>query len=86
MYVSEKNLYEASLTSFLHRFLLWTIYRKTYKCKNCADDEHTPILKAELPVPVMKKSMATPATVAYVMQKKYQLGMPLNRQEQYWKS
>lgn len=62
------------------------IYRKTYKCENCADDEHTPILKAEPPVPVMKKSMATPATAAYVMQQKYQLGMPLNRQEQYWKA
>ena len=62
------------------------IYRKVYKCTNCADDEYTPIFKAEAPVPVMKKSMATPATVAYVMQQKYQLGMPLNRQEQYWKS
>ena len=62
------------------------IYRKVYKCANCADDEYTPILKAETPVPVMKKSMATPATVAYVMQQKYQLGMPLNRQEQYWKA
>lgn len=62
------------------------IYRKVYKCENCADDEYTPIYKAETPVPVMKKSMATPATVAYVMQQKYQLGLPLNRQEQYWKA
>ncbi len=62
------------------------IYRKVYKCANCADDEFTPIFKAETPVPVMKKSMATPTTVAYVMQQKYQLGMPLNRQEQYWKA
>lgn len=62
------------------------IYRKVYKCNNCGDDEYTPIFKAETPVPVMKKSMATPATAAYVMQQKYQLGMPLNRQEQYWKS
>jgi len=62
------------------------IYRKVYKCENCADDEYTHITKAETPVPVMKKSMATAATVAYVMQQKYQLGMPLNRQEQSWKS
>lgn len=62
------------------------IYRKVYKCENCADDEYTQITKAETPVPVMKKSMATAATVAYVMQQKYQLGMPLNRQEQSWKS
>ena len=62
------------------------IYRKVYKCENCADDEHTPILKAETPVPVMKKSMATPATVAYVIQQKCQFSMPLHRQEQYWKA
>ena len=62
------------------------IYRKVYKCENCADDEYTPITKAETPVPVMKKSMATPATAAYVIQQKYQLGIPLYRQEQYWRS
>lgn len=62
------------------------IYRKVYKCESCADDEYTPIYKAKPPVPVMKKSMATPATVAYVMQQKYQLGIPLYRQEQYWRS
>ena len=33
----------------------------------------------------MKGSMATPATVAYVMQQKYQLGMPLTRQSKYLK-
>ena len=34
----------------------------------------------------MKKSMASPATVAYTMQEKYQNGVTLFRQEQYWKS
>lgn len=62
------------------------IYRKVYKCEGCSDDEHTAITKAEPPVSVMKKSMATPATAAYVMQQKYQMGIPLYRQEQYWKS
>ena len=61
------------------------IYRKVYKCKNCSDDEHTNIFKAAAPVSVMKGSMATPATVAYVMQQKYQLGMPLTRQSKYLK-
>ena len=57
------------------------IYRKVYKCGHCSDDEQTNIFKAAAPVSVMKGSMATPATVAYVMQqKKYQLGMPLTRQ------
>ena len=33
LYVSEKNSYEASLTSFLHRFLLWTFIVKPTNVK-----------------------------------------------------
>lgn len=62
------------------------IYRKVYKCIHCADDELTNIFKAPAPVSVMKKSMATAGTVAYVMQQKYQLGIPLYRQEKYLKA
>ena len=36
-------------------------------------------------LPVMKKSMAAASTVAYVMQEKFQKGVPLYRQEEYWK-
>ena len=61
------------------------IYRKVYKCTHCSDDELTNIFKADTPVSVMKGSMATPATVAYIMQQKYQLGMPLTRQSKYLK-
>ena len=61
------------------------IYRKVYKCEHCSDDEQTNIFKAAAPVSVMKGSMATPATVAYIMQQKYQLGMPLTRQSKYLK-
>lgn len=60
------------------------IYQKKYKCEHCSDDEQTNIFKAPTPVPVIKKSMATAATIAYVMQQKYQLGLPLYRMEQYW--
>ena len=34
----------------------------------------------------MKKSMAAPATVAHIMQEKFQKGVPLYRREEYWKS
>ena len=61
------------------------IYRKVYKCTHCSDDEQTNIFKAAAPVSVMKGSMATPTTVAYIMQQKYQLGMPLTRQSKYLK-
>ena len=62
-------------------------YRNVYKCKECEKKtDEAVIIKPDAPVPVMKKSMASPATVAYVMQEKYQNALPLFRQEQYWKS
>ena len=62
-------------------------YQKKYKCKSCEDDNlETSIVKPNLPVPVIKKSMASAGTIAYVIQQKYQLGTPLYRQEQYWKA
>lgn len=62
-------------------------YRKKYTCKSCEEDNlSTDIIAAEMPTPVIKKSMASAGTIAYVIQQKYQMGMPLYRQEQYWKS
>lgn len=62
-------------------------YREVYKCATCEEllDE-AKIIKGDIPVPVMKKSMAAPATVAFVMNEKYQNGIPLYRQESYWKN
>lgn len=62
-------------------------YRYVYKCPECEKEtDEANIYKPEAPVPVMKKSMASPATVAYTIQEKYQNGVTLFRQEQYWKS
>lgn len=62
-------------------------YRNVYKCAECEKETgETEILKPAAPAAVMKKSMASPATVAYTMQEKYQNGVTLFRQEQYWKS
>jgi len=44
------------------------------------------IIKPDMLVPVIKKSMASAGTIAYVIQQKYQMGTPLYRQEQYWKA
>ena len=61
-------------------------YAASYKCAHCeAQTGESYIRQAEAPVPVMKKSMAAPSTVAYVMQEKFQNGVPLYRQEAYWK-
>ena len=58
-----------------------------YKCKSCEEDNlSTDIIAAEMPTPVIKKSMASAGTIAYVIQQNYQMGTPLYRQEQYWKS
>lgn len=62
-------------------------YQLSYKCVTCEKETgETFIVKGEVPRPVMKKSMASAATVAYVMQEKYVNGVPLFRQEKYWKS
>jgi len=62
-------------------------YRNVYKCAECEKKaDEAVIIKADAPVAVMKKSMASATTVAYVIQEKYQMGVPLYRQEQYWKS
>ena len=56
-------------------------YAASYKCAHCeAQTGESYIQQAQAPVPVMKKSMAAPSTVAYVMQEKFQY-----RQEAYWK-
>lgn len=61
--------------------------RYVYKCPEYeTQTDEANIIKPEAPVPVMKKSMASPATVAYTIQEKYQNGVTLFRQEQYWKS
>lgn len=61
------------------------IYRYTYKCEECERETgEAYIEKPETPVPVIQKSMASASSVAYVMQQKYQMGVPLYRQEQFW--
>ena len=63
-------------------------YRKVYKCKNCDQNGlKSNIVKAEnkTPAPVIEKGLPAPSMVADIMQRKYQLGEPLYRQEQYWK-
>ncbi len=66
---------------------VWDFYQKKYKCKSCdGDGTNTKIIKPEMPVPVIKKSMASAGTIAYIIQQKYELGTPLCRQEKYWKA
>jgi transposase len=59
--------------------------RLNYVCKECEKETcEANIVKAPVPTPVMKRSLASASTVAYVMYQKYANGMPLYRQEKDW--
>lgn len=57
-----------------------------YSCRNCEKTaDHVPILKAEMPEPVIKGGFASPETIAHIAVQKYMMASPLYRQEQEWK-
>ena len=59
--------------------------RFNYVCKECEKETgDANIFKSTVPKPVMKRSLASPSAVAYVMYQKYANGMPLYRQEKDW--
>ena len=59
--------------------------RAVYSCRACEKhSDHTPIVKALTPEPVIKGSLASPSAVAHIMNQKYVMYVPLYRQEQAW--
>ena len=57
-----------------------------YKCDNCArNSDKTPILKKELPAPVIPGSVASASAIAFIMAQKYLMHLPLYRLEQDFK-
>jgi transposase len=55
-------------------------------CENCEkNSDHTPVVKAAMPEPVIKGSLASPSAVAHIMTEKFVTYTPLYRQEQNWK-
>lgn len=53
-----------------------------YSCRNCEREGiSTPILTAPMPAPVLPKSLASPSAIAYIVTQKYDMSMPLYRQE-----
>lgn len=54
-------------------------------CPECKKDGASVIVGAETPGPLLKHSLASPSTVAYVMYQKYVNSIPLYRQEADWK-
>jgi transposase len=55
-----------------------------YGCRDCERNGiEVPIKTAKAPNPVIKKGLASPSAVAYVMNMKFVEGVPLYRQEQH---
>ena len=60
--------------------------RAVYSCRDCEkNNDHVPIVKAPMPEPVIKGSLASASAVAHIMCQKYVMYAPLYRQEQDWK-
>ena len=55
-----------------------------YECPRCKKEDITVIEKANVAPAVIKHSLASPSSVAYVMYQKYANALPLYRQEKVW--
>ena len=59
--------------------------RAIYACRCCErSGVSVPIIKAPIPEPVIKGSLASPSAMAHIMTQKYLMHSPLNRQEKDW--
>ena len=59
--------------------------RHIYACRHCEKTAlNVKIVKAAMPEPVIKGSIASPSAVAHIMHQKYVMYLPLYRQEQDW--
>jgi transposase len=57
--------------------------RYIYACRSCEkNDVSTPIIKAQMPKPVIPGSFVSPSMLAYITNRKYNEAIPLYRQEQ----
>ena len=61
------------------------IYRNVYGCPACKSETgEASIIKADVPAALIPNSYATASAVALTMHAKYNLGLPLYRQEKDW--
>ena len=60
-------------------------YRETFECRKCRKEEREYIEKSPMPYPVIQHSYASASTIAQVIHQKFELAVPLYRQEKEWK-
>lgn len=59
--------------------------RHVYACRHCEESsDRVPVVKANMPNPVIKGGFASPESVAHIAVQKFVMGSPLYRQEQEW--
>ena len=57
--------------------------RVVYACRSCQKDEiETPVLTAPMPAPAFPGGLGSPSAVAFIMDQKFTMGIPLYRLEQ----
>lgn len=59
-------------------------YRETFECRRCRKEGKEYMGKSPMPYPVIQHSSASPGAVAWVIHQKYELAVPLYRQEKEW--
>lgn len=60
-------------------------YRETYECRNCRKNGKPYFEKSPMPYAPIFHSLASASTIAWVIHQKFELAVPLYRQEQEWK-
>ena len=61
------------------------IYQTSYACGDCEKEtDESNIIKTPVPVPVIKRGLASPNAVAHTIYQKYVNAVPLYRQEKDW--
>lgn len=61
-------------------------YRETYECRACRKHGEPYMEKAPVPYPPVMHSLASASAIAWLIHEKFELGIPLYRQEKEWEA
>ena len=61
-------------------------YRETYECRTCRKNGTPYMEKSPVPCPPVMHSLASASTIAWLIHQKFELGIPLYRQEKEWEA
>lgn len=59
-------------------------YRETFECRECRKAERTYMEKSPMPDAVIQHSLASASTIGWIIHQKFELAVPLYRQEKEW--